>query len=229
MRLQSFFCCLSESSIALLQEAKVTNTYSSHSMLFIEGQKPSGVYILCQGKVKLSTCSEDGKIVILHVAGPGEVLGLSAVVSETAYEVSAEVIETCQVNFVSSRDLLRLMRSHSDISMAVVKHLSRQYHDAYHQIRSLGLSNSVADKLAILLLEWCEREFPGSDSARLKITFTQEEIADMIGTSRETVSRLFKDFRERKLISVKGSELLVHDQKCLKAAIGHLRRTRPAL
>ncbi len=229
MRLDSFFCCLTDASVALLQEAKVTNTYAAHNMLFVEGQTPSGIYVLCQGKVKLYTCSEEGKIVILHVARPGEVLGLSAVVSDTVYEVSAEVIETCQVNFVSSKDLKRLMHSHSEISMAVVKHLSRQYHDAYHQVRSLGLSSSVADKLATLLLEWCEDEAPGSRSATLRISFTQEEIAEMIGTSRETVSRLLKDFRERKLISVNGSELLVHDQKSLKAAIGHLRRTRPAL
>lgn len=235
-RSEEFFCGLSPESLGQIEEAKITNSYAPGSMLFIEGQPANGVFMLCQGAVKLYTCSKDGKVVILHIAGPGELLGLSAVVSNSNYEVSAEVIESCQVNFVRKSDFLRLLNNNPEISMNVVRHLSIQYNEACNQIRSFGLSNSVADKLAKLMLEWClhtvsKTGYTGGDGngngpVRIKMRFTHEEVAEMIGTSRETVTRLLKDFKEQELITLKGSDLYVHSTKNLESVIGRPRGSR---
>jgi CRP/FNR family transcriptional regulator len=225
LRTEGFFCGFSPESLALFERVKITNAYSPGSMLFIEGQPASGVYMLCSGRVKLYTCSRNGKVVILHIAKAGELLGLSAVVSKSNYEVSAEVIEPCQVNYVRDSDFLRLMENNSDIAMSAVRHLCGQYKDAYHQIRSFALSNSVSDKLSNLMLEWC-----GSGKLdgpiEIKMRFTHEEVAEMIGTSRETVTRLLKDFKDRNLITLKGSNLHIHDPKLLSAQIGRPRGSR---
>ncbi|MBK9163292.1 MAG: Crp/Fnr family transcriptional regulator [Acidobacteria bacterium] len=221
-----FFCSISDHSLDLFQVTKITNTYPSGSMLFIEGQPANGVYILCQGSVKLYTCSQDGKVVILHIAKPGEILGLSAVVAGGEYEVSAEVIEPCQINYVRRKEFLDLMEKRSDIAMRAVEHLSQQYHDAYDQIRSFGLTNSVAGKLAGLMLSWCRENGNGHGAVRLKLPFTHEEIAEMIGTSRETVTRLLKDFRQNELISLKGSDLLIHDPERLRSVVSRPRGSR---
>lgn len=238
-RSDDYFCGLSPDSLNQIEEVKISNTYSPGSMLFIEGQPSNGVFMLCQGAVKLYTCSKDGKVVILHIAGPGELLGLSAVVSHSNYEVSAEVIESCHVNFVRKSDFLRLLNNNPDISMNVVRHLCTQYNEACNQIRSFGLSNSVADKLAKLMLEWClstmnSRTYTGGDGngngpVRIKMRFTHEEVAEMIGTSRETVTRLLKDFKEQNLITLKGADLYVHSRKNLEAVIGRPRGSRSRL
>ncbi len=223
-----FFCNLQESTLRNLESLKISNLYSRGSVLFIEGQPSSGVYILCRGRVKLSTCSREGKIIILQISEPGEVLGLSAVVSELPYEATAEVLEPCQVNYVRKGDFLRFLQQNADACLSAVRQMSRNYQTAHLQICSLGLSSSVADKLAKLFLGWCNSNGNGNgngndnenSSIRLKISYTHEEIAEMIGTSRETVSRLLKTFRERKLITLKGSDLTIHDKKKLEMIVG---------
>lgn len=229
---EGFFCELGSDSIKAFESVKISNNYSSGSMLFVEGQLANGVYMLCHGEAKLYTCSRDGKVVILHVARPGELLGLSAVISGGTYEVSAEVIEPCQVNYITRADFLRLMNAHPDVAMSTVKQLSARYNDTCNQIRSFVLANSVADKLAKLMLDWCETMAIGSGNGngagpiRVKMRFTHEEVAEMIGTSRETITRLLKDFRERQIISLKGSDLYIHSRKGLEAMIGRPRASR---
>jgi CRP/FNR family transcriptional regulator len=220
-----FFCNLKEATIQNLEMLKISNVYPRGSVLFMEGQLSQGVYILCQGRVKLSTCSRDGKIIILQIAEAGEVLGLSAVISGSAYEVTAEVIEPCQINFIRKADFLRLLQQNTDACLNAVRQLSQNYQTAHLQICSLGLSTSVADKLAKLFLSWCGNANGngrgGYDGAvHLKIHYTHEEIAEMIGTSRETVTRLLKNFKERKLITLKGSDLVIHDQRRLESIAG---------
>lgn len=219
---EGFFCDLQESTLQNFESLKISNVYPRGSVLFIEGQPSSGVYILCQGRVKLSTCSREGKIIILQIAEPGEVLGLSAVVSDSVYEATAEVVEPCQVNFVRKADFLRFLQQNTDACLSAVRQLSHNYQTAHLQICSLGLSNSVADKLAKLFLGWCNANCNRHENGtvRLKISYTHEEIAEMIGTSRETVSRLLKTFRERKLITLKGSDLIIHDKKRLEMIVG---------
>ncbi|MFN6963844.1 MAG: Crp/Fnr family transcriptional regulator [Pyrinomonadaceae bacterium] len=240
LRRRGFFCDLPSGTLQALEALKITMSYPKGTALFLEGEPASGVYIICQGRIKLSTHSSDGKALILRVAEPGEVLALSAVVAGTELKATAEVLESCQVNFIRKQDLLRFIRNHADAGLAALRQLSDNYHQAYTQVCSLGLSSSVADKLAKLLLGWCRRASPlpplagmagvNGSSIRMKLTFSHEEIAEMIGTSRETVTRLLKEFRERGLISLKGSDLVIHSERGLESSIGSPRgRGRAAL
>jgi CRP/FNR family transcriptional regulator, cyclic AMP receptor protein len=223
LRSESFFCELQATNIKVLESLKITNAYPKGSTLFMQGQPSNGVYILCQGRVKLSTYSKDGKAIILHIAEPGEVLGLSSTVSDSYHVATAEVLEPCQINFVRNEDFLNFLKHNAEACLSAVKQLSSNYQTAHLQICSLGLTSSVADKLALLFLGWCKTTAEDPDGIHLKITYTHEEIAQMIGTSRETVTRLLKDFKDRDLISIKGSDLTIHDKDKLKRTLG----TRP--
>ncbi|MEO6487167.1 MAG: helix-turn-helix domain-containing protein, partial [Thermoanaerobaculia bacterium] len=83
------------------------------------------------------------------------------------------------------------------------------YHSAQREIRSLGLSQTTSEKLARLILDWCKRGEDTPKGTRLKILLTHEEIGQMIGTTRETVTRLLSDFKRKKLLEVTGSTVLV--------------------
>lgn len=214
------FCKLSDSALHEFEGLKITRAYPKGATLFNEGQPSAAVYMLCQGKVKLSTCSQDGKIIILGIAEPGDVLGLSAAINGVDYETTAEVMELCQVNYIKSVDLLRFIKENPDAGLNAAKQLSRNYQTAYLQICSLGLSDSVADKLAKLFLGWSGNGAVKNGQVHLKNFFTHEEMAEMIGTSRETVTRALRFFRENELVTLKGSDLLIHDRKRLKAVIG---------
>jgi len=227
LRNSSFFCNFSPPTLQMFEGIKITNTYPKGSCLFIEGQPSNGIFMLCRGRVKMTTHSRNGKALILRVAVPGEVLGLSAAISDSVNETTATVIEPCQVNFIRKSDFYRFLEQNADAGMNAIQQLSIQYKQAYTQIRSLGLSTCVADKLATLFLEWSKDAPSSNGSVQLKISFSHEEIAEMIGTSRETVTRLLKDFRERDLISIKGSDLYIRNKHTLEATIGNGRKTKP--
>lgn len=220
----SFFCDLPAAETARFERIKVTRTYPRGAVLFVEGQPSQAVYMLCKGRVKLSTCSSEGKIVILGIAGPGDILGLSAALVGSEYEVTAEVIERCQLSFLKSADFLSLLQSSPEACLQAARQLSRNYQTAHSQICSLGLSDTVTDKLAKLFLDWSGNGTGGDGCIRLRNSFTHEEIAEMIGVSRETVTRALRYFRENEIVTLKGADLLIHNRRRLKAVIG----TRPA-
>ena len=219
LREDRLFCNLSPGAVKDLEAIKYSTAYPKGAVLFVEGQSPRGVFILCKGRTKLSICSSDGKTLILKIAEPGEVLGLSATVSGKPYELTAETLDPCQVNFVKREDFIRYLREHNEVTLRVAEQLSDKYNTACHEIRSLGLSHSAAEKLAKLLLDWSEKNGDSKQPGRMKLALTHEEIAQMIGTSRETVTRLFADFKKRQIIMLKGSTLTIRNRNALETLI----------
>ena len=115
---------------------------------------------------------------------------------------------------------MRFLREHSEACLRVAEQLSEKYNTACREIRSLGLSHSAAEKLARLLLDWSARNGEANkQEPRVKLALTHEEIAQMIGTSRETVSRLFADFKKQHLIHQIGSTLVIPNRVALESLI----------
>lgn len=214
------FCNLESKSVETLDALKFTTVHAKGALLFVEGEDPRSVYILCSGRVKLTMASSDGRTLIVRIAEPGEVLGATAAVLGQPYEVSAETIEPAQVNVVKREHFLEFLRQHPEASMKLTKQLSENCSAAHRDIRSLGLSQTAQEKMARLLLDWCERGGQPSDKGmRLKVLLTHEEIAQMIGATRETVTRVISDFKSRHLIDVKGSTFLVGNMDALEQMV----------
>ena len=219
VRADRMFCDLPAEALAAFDAITYANLHPHGAVLFVEGQEPRGVYVVCSGRVKLSTCSADGKTIITDIAEPGEILGLSATVSGQPHEVTAEMLEPGQTNFVKREEFMRFLREYGEASLKVAEHLSRNYHTACQKIRSLGLSVTASERLARLLLEWAAKGVETDQGTRLKLTLTQEEIAELIGTSRETVTRLFSDFKKKQIVHLKGSTLTIRNQAALQSLI----------
>jgi CRP/FNR family transcriptional regulator len=206
------FCNLSKMTMEALEKIKFTSVYPRGALLFVEEEQPRGVFILCSGRVKLTTSSSEGKKLILKIVEPGEVLGLSSAILGKEYEVTAETIEPCQVNFIKRTEFLQFLNEHTEACFHTAEQLSAKYQMAQREIRSLGLSASTGEKLAKLLLDWCETGTQVNGSVRLKVVLTHEEIAQMLGTTRETITRLLSDLRKKKIIDIKGSTVMVTDR-----------------
>jgi CRP/FNR family transcriptional regulator len=218
MRSNQIFCDLPEAALQSFEQIKYAAAYPKGAILFVEGQAPRGIFVLCKGRVKLSICSAEGKTLILKLAEDGEVLGLSASVSGKPYEVTAETIDPCQINFVKREDLRCFLKMHTEACMRVVEQLSEKYNMACREIRSLSLSHSAVERLAKLLLEWAVKNGEGArQEPRIKLALTQEEIAQMIGTSRETVARLFTDLKKQEIVQTRGSTLIIRNKAALNA------------
>src|SRR3954470_12148565 len=128
------FCNLPKVAVEGLNAIKSTASYPKSALLFIEGQQPRGVFILCNGKAKLSTASSDGKTIILKMAEAGDVLGLSATISNRPYEVTAELMEPTQANFIARPDFLKFLKEHGEAALQVAEQLSSSYYSAYLEI-----------------------------------------------------------------------------------------------
>ncbi len=194
-----------------------TTVYPAGAMLFVEGQQAHGIYILRRGRIKLSMCARDGKTLILRLVEPGEVLGLSAAVSGRVFEGTAETQEVCDISFIRMTDFHRLMRAETELVLRIAEHLSEEYNSTCQEIRSLMLSESAGEKLARLLLGWLDKNGEASRPGYMKLGLTHEEIAQMIGTSRETVTRLLSEFKKKQLIQQKGSTVLIRNRVGLEA------------
>lgn len=220
-REERLFCNLSKPAVEHLQSIKSTATYPKGAMLFVEGQDSRGAFILCRGKAKLYTSSAEGRTIILRIVMPGEVLGLTSTIADKPYEATVEVLEPSQVNFFPKVDFLKFLNQHCDASMHVAKQLSANCAGAYEEIRCLGLSVSSSEKLARMLLMWAASELKGATKTEVKITvsLTHEEIAQMIGSSRETVTRLFAEFRRKELLAVKGSSVWLRNLPALQQMV----------
>jgi len=210
------FCNLSVHAVQRLNEIKATAVYPKGAMLFMEGQQPRGVFILCAGTAKLSTSSREGKTIITKISESSDVLGLNAVVSHRPYEVTAEMTETGQANFIARNSLLQFQREHGEVALRVAEQLSRNCCTAHEEIRILGLTSSPSRKFAMLLLSWWTKTTENNRTTQVKLTLTHEEIAEIIGTTRETVSRLFSKFKERQLLQLKGSTLVIRNRRALE-------------
>ncbi len=136
------FCDMPTDAISRFDVIKEQANLGKGALLFAEGRPSRGVYILCDGRAKLSICSESGKRLMLRVAGPGEVLGLGATLSGDSYEVTAELLDSAQVSFVKRKDLLKFLRENPSVCMEVVRRLSDDLHGAYERVRSIGLTRA---------------------------------------------------------------------------------------
>ncbi|MGA2353396.1 MAG: Crp/Fnr family transcriptional regulator [Terriglobales bacterium] len=210
---------LPAAAIEAVEQAAVTTSYPTGAVLFAEGQSPRGVYIVRRGRVKLSVCGSDGRTLILRIAEVGCPLGVAAVVSGRPYEATAETQEPCEISFLRQSDLLRLMRQYGELALWVTQHISRDYASTCREIRDLILSDSASEKLARLLVGWLDQNTTAKNPAQMKLALTHEEIGQMIGSSRETVSRLFAGFKKQHLIQQTGSTLVIPNRVALESLI----------
>jgi len=211
-----FFCALSQESLEAFNRIKHTTVFPPGAVIFVQGQTPRGIFMLCQGQAKLSTTSHDGKIFILRIARAGEVLGLDAVVIGKPYELTAEAMQPCQLTFVNREDFLRFLREHGDACLHAAQHIGRYCQDAYDVVRSIGLSHSVGERVAKFLLASATDGQVSNGVVRTRLALTHEDIAQLTGTSRETISRTLSELRKKFIVELKGSTLTIHNKPALE-------------
>lgn len=133
------FCDLPADTLRDFDGLKSVLVYPRGTALFREGHAARDIFVLCSGRARLSVCSEAGRRLTLRVAGPGEILGLSAALAGSAHEVTAELLENAQVAVIKRKDLLQFLRGHREACLQVVGLLSQDLHIAYDRVRAVGL------------------------------------------------------------------------------------------
>ncbi len=220
LRNQTFFCSLPRASHRRLETIKLAHLLPKRTVLFVSGQKPAGVHLVCAGKVKVCSARPNGKMTLVKIAAAGELLGLHACLAGTAHEFSAETVEPSQIAFVRGDDFRQFLRDDEVACWKAALLLSRHCQQAYRMVRAAGGARSAAARLARLLLDLAVIGRERADGLEVALTLTHKEIAQAIGMSRETVWRKLVEFRDLGIAVRKGSLLLIQDKAALQRLAG---------
>jgi len=166
----------------------------------------------------MSVSSSDGRVLILRIARAGDVLGLNSVLRGSPYATSVKTLEPSRTDFISEIEFRDLLVQSSSFNKTVLSIVSKELADLGERAKSLLLSQTTTAKLAKLLLDWCS-ESEDIENGVVRINeFTHEQIAQMIGSSRETVTRLIASFRKRQIISTTPDGAMIIDHRALEAS-----------
>lgn len=200
VRETSLFCNLAPEPLAALNAIRHPTREMARRRLFADDERASTLFILCAGRVKLTAMSRQGRSLLVRMAGPGEVLGLHALLANGNYGVSAVTVEDSQLALVARHDFLQFLERYGQVALRVTQHLSMELQRAYRQISRVALAPTVRAKLAAFLLDSSGHDLESAGqggSTSLDLHATQEEIADLLGTTRETVCRILNEFRRK--------------------------------
>ena len=193
----------------------VARQFAPGALLFLEGDECSGVFVLRCGRVKLSVSHPGGRSVFVDIAEPGDIVGLASVIDGSAYEATAEALDDCDAEFVARGELLRGFTDESGLGMHALRQLSRSYLNLRDTLVALSAADPVIVRLARLFVSWVPNG-NGYHPVKLDNRFTHQQIAEMIGTTRETVTRSLSELRTRGLATLKSGELLIKDAERLR-------------
>lgn len=216
---KSVFCDLSEEHLKEIDAAKTSNHYQPHQIIFYEGNRPLGVYCIASGKVKIFKMDTAGHQQIVRLAGPGDVIGYRSLLAHEPYAATAEILEEANICFVDSKIFFHILETHPATAFHVMSALAQDLGRAEQQMINLTHKN-IRERLAELLLVF-EKQY-GQKTAKgvkLDISLTREELAELIGTTQESLIRLMSEFRQDGLIAVDGRNItLLNIKKLVETA-----------
>ncbi len=221
-RRSGFFGQLSHAELSDFEALKSVIPYPTGALLFLEQQRTKGIYVLCEGEVKLSVSSSEGKRLLMRIARPGEVLGLLSALSGSLYEATAETLRPCQVAFVPNNVFQKFLRRHPNVFRLIAGQLAWHYRSACEQLCAIGLGASVLERVAHFLLTWSVGRGAPKDGNRFTLSLNHEEIGECVGATRESVTRALAEFRSRGVIDGCGGTLQIRNRAALEAVRGSL-------
>jgi CRP/FNR family cyclic AMP-dependent transcriptional regulator len=190
------------------------------AILFAEGELPTAVWVVRLGRIKLTTLSREGKTLLVRIAKPGDVLGLSAAVSETRFEVTAQALEDTLLRAYQQRDFLNFIRNNADGGLYAAERLADEYRSVFSDVCRLTLSISIPSRMAHLLLGMLvESETPEAKYPVVDLPLTHQDIAAMLGSSRETVTRTLNKFKRSGILAINGRNVTILRRSILEAMI----------
>ncbi|MBN9484753.1 MAG: transcriptional regulator [Bacteroidetes bacterium 43-93] len=201
----------------LAREHDVTK-YKKKQVIYHEGGNPLRLYYLQKGKVKAYKSHEDGKELIVNLYNEGDFFGYIALLENTAYNETAEAMEECEIVLIPKQKFEHLVLNDREIMKKFIQLLANNVTDKEHKLLSLAYSSlrkRVADALVML-----NKKYRRSETETFVIDMSRENLASIAGTVKESLIRTLSDFKDEKLIDIKGGDITILDEKKLENLVG---------
>jgi len=215
-RTDSIFSELPESRLDEFCGLKMVSHYQRHQRIFYEGEPNPGLHILCSGTVKLSRSSKSGQRQIIRITGPCGLLEEKDLFLHNRHTVTAEALGESVVCFVHKQDFLEFLNHNPEVTLKMVEQLAKELQQAEDKIEALTALDA-RKRLAGLLLSLGEQHGTVTPDGKLiEVALTREEMAEMVGTTQETVIRVLSGFRKERLIKDSERHILLINEDRLK-------------
>ena len=209
------FCDLDLSSLRELDHLRQERVYPASTILFMEGDPPRAAYCVCSGRVKVSTVSSDGRAVVVATAVAGDVLGVRSVLLGRPHDLTAETTEETHVSYIPRDAFLGFLNRNGAVSLKLAQKLSNKLYDAYGHVRDAAFKQ-CSERLTELLLALCETHGEQTpDGIRLRTNLRQDELAEMVGVSRRSLTRALTELKRLGIIECGRRSILVRDSSAL--------------
>jgi CRP/FNR family transcriptional regulator, dissimilatory nitrate respiration regulator len=203
---------LSEQQLDDISRIAIDRSYKRGEAIFIEGDEADGFYIVASGQVKIFKTSLEGKEQILHIYGPGNPFGEVPVFSGSRFPANAQALVKSDIVFLPRKAFVRLIAEHPSLSMNMLAELSMRLRQFTVQIENLSLKE-VPSRLASYLIVLAEEQ---AHTDRVTLTISKGQLASLLGTIPETLSRIFAKMTTQRLIRVEGKEIYLLDSPGLE-------------
>lgn len=211
------FAHLSQEDIKLIGSIVRLKRFPKDSLVFEEGEYGNELYFVKHGKVQISKMLEDGSQKILHFLKDGDIFAEVLIFHGGEYPATAQVLEDSEIGIIANDDLGELLKQRGDITFKIIEVMAERLREAQYHIRDLALRDAYG-RLASSLLTLAENHGEETDRGRcIKINLSQQQLANLIGSSRETVARILSSWKKRGWIEVDKQVIWIVDIEGIKA------------
>lgn len=200
----SLFSALPESDLILLSKQAVTKTYKKNTVMVNAGDETNSLYLILEGSVRVYLEDEQGKEVTINLLESGDSFGELALISGDPRSANVAALEDCRLAVISKTDFCGTLKDNFDICFQIISSLINRVQELTEDVSSLALKDVYGRVVRVIMKQSTEQ-----DGKRVMDKLTQQEIANMVGSSREMVSRIFKELRIGNYISVNGNEITI--------------------
>jgi len=203
------FSGLNDDELAEIAAFTLERKYQKGRIIFVEEEPGEAIYFLKSGLIKVSKQDGEGREHTLHYVNPGDVFAEVVLFDAGGYPATAEVVEDAEIGLIRNRDMDRALIKNPGMTLEMLKIMARRLRNAQRQIMELALKDTTR-RLAGLLLKLAEEHgVLRNNGVLISLPLTNQELANLVGTSRETVNRILSEFRRRKAITIVKQEGIV--------------------
>lgn len=210
------FSQLKQQDIEKISKISIERSLKKGTIIFMEGDPGEAFYFIKSGKVKVYKTTLDGREHIFTILSAGGVFAEVALFNDIAYPASAEVIEDAEIGMIKNKDLEDLIRTNAEIALEIIKVFSKKLFNSQQKVKELALGDTYMRIAKNLITFGKEHGTKTPDGVEIKLNISRQELANMIGTARETVSRALSQFKKEGAIDIEGKKITIKNMEKLK-------------
>ncbi|GAB4268137.1 Crp/Fnr family transcriptional regulator [Thermincola ferriacetica] len=211
------FAGLEENELQQIEDIVVIRNYKKNMIIFMEGEPGEALFFIISGKVKVYKLAEDGREQILHILKEGDVFAEVVFIDKGNYPATAQVLEDSQIGLIRNDDFERLVRENPDIALSLLRVMTYRLRQAQIQIRDIALRDTYGRVASMLLMLAKEHGLTCAEGIKIDLFLSRQELANLIGTTRETVTRVLSDFNKSNIIRLDRQVITILDEKKLRS------------